>query len=300
MTNNFPRPYSTTKISFSLCLAALVVQAFAMIPVIGQQNGKNARSPVKLLAFRSGDKDIAVEHFGPANATGKSPVLVVFHAVDGLDEMCGPFYREAAGLFANKGYLVLLVHYFDRTGSQAADLRGYRDLFFGYFRKKEHKAEDTQRIKALLQTWSEVVRDAVAYARTLPHGDPSRIGLVGFSLGATLVLHAATQQKLEVAALVEFFGALPPDGRPRVNQLPPLLIFHGEVDGVVPVEQAYVLVGLLVTRKRPPEATVFPGVDHMFFKKDGKTLDRWSFLMAGMQTQTFLDKHLKKEAMVAR
>jgi carboxymethylenebutenolidase len=241
--------------------------------------------------FPSGGKDIAVECFAPATA-GRHPVLVTLHAVDGIDGDCARLYRSAARACAGRGYLVLLVHYFDRTGSAKADVAGYRELFADYFRRKEHTAEQVRRIALLSAAWVEVVRDAVAFARTLPNADGERVGLVGFSLGATVALTAATKPELKLAALVEFFGTLPRELWPALKKLPPTLIFHGEEDRVVPVEQAYALVGLLSLRKLAHEAEVYPGVGHMF-SRDGKEMQWAPFLDAKRRTDAFLDGHLK-------
>lgn len=236
--------------------------------------------------FRSGGTDIAVESFEGSQG-GKHPVLVVLHGNDGA---CASLYRTTARTYAAQGYVVLLVHYFDRTGKSPADLARYRQLFFHHFRQ-ECPAEQRKQMRALFDAWTETVADAVTYARGRADVDGARVSLVGLSLGGVLALHAATEKELKLAALVELFGALPAEARARLKKLPPTLIIHGDADEVVPVEQAYVLAGLLVSRKQRPEVEVYPGAGHLFFK--GETLQKLCFLQAKLRTDAFLAHHLK-------
>jgi dienelactone hydrolase len=272
-------------------LAALVLLAAPIAAGPGKEDGK---LKVETDTFKSGGKDITVECFAPS-VPGKHLVVVALHAVDGIDAGCARLYRTAAKDYAGRGYVVLFVHYFDRTGAARKDVEGYRDLFVGHFQRKEHKVEDLKQMKALLEVWAEVLRDALAYTRGRPDVDGERIGLVGFSLGGTVALSATIQYDLKLAALAEFFAALPQELRPALKKLPPTLIIHGEQDPVVPVEQAYALIGLLSLRKLAHEAEVYPGVGHMF-SLAGKETQWVPFLTAKRRTGAFLDKHLKPGA----
>jgi dienelactone hydrolase len=135
------------------------------------------------------------------------------------------------------------------------------------------------------------VRDAVAFARSRPEVDGERVGLVGFSLGASLALVAAAEHELKLACLVELFGALPREHRARVKGMPPTPIIHGDANAVVPVEQAYLLAGLLLARKQRPEVEILAGAEHMFLK-GGKQLQKVPLYVAKTKTDTFLKQHL--------
>jgi dienelactone hydrolase len=282
----------------AVALAALA--ALALLAGRGGAEGQAADDVRKpdVRHFRSGGKDIGVECFSPAGG-GKQPVLVVLHAVDGIDGDLADRYRAAARLAAARGYLVLLVHYIDRTGTAKKDVAGYRELFVGYFRRKEHTAEEVRQVERLSAEWVGAVCDAVAYARTLPNADGDRVGLVGFSLGATVALTAAAKHDLKLAALVDLFGALPAElRRDPLKNLPPTLVIHGDEDQVVPPEQAYIFIGLLSLRKVKHEAEVYRGTGHLF-STDGKTTQVWSLLDAQRCTNVFLEKHLKPAAAAA-
>jgi carboxymethylenebutenolidase len=271
--------------------AALALLALLGTPALAEPVKADTEAKPEVRHFTSGGKEIAAEYFAPAGG-GKHPVLVALHAVDGVQGPLVPMYHDAARACAGQGYVVLLVHYFDRTGAAKKDVEGYRELFVNYFRRKEHTAEQLKRIKELSGQWTAVVRDAVAYARGLDNVDSERIGLVGFSLGATVALAAAAEHDLKAAALVEMFGTLPRGSRAGLKKLPPTLVIHGEEDTIIPVDEAYCLIGLLAARRQPCEAEVYPGVGHMF-SPEGRAVQEAPLLAAKLRAMAFLDKHLK-------
>jgi carboxymethylenebutenolidase len=272
-------------------LLAMAVLALPGAPAGAEAPGPEAKPEVK--HFDSGGKRIAVECFSPARP-GKYPVLVTLHGVDGVDGDDAKPYHAAAKAYAEQGYVIHLVHYYDRTGATKKDVAGYRELFCNYFKSKEPRADDLKRIRALSDAWTEVVRDAVRFARAQPNVDGERVALVGFSLGGCLALSAAARRELKLAAVVEFFGTLPQELRPGLEKMPPTLIVHGDLDKVIPVDEAYALIGLLVTRKLVYEAEVYRGVGHMF-SLDGKSIQRGPFYLAKLRTDAFLKKHLQAE-----
>jgi carboxymethylenebutenolidase len=240
--------------------------------------------------FESGGKKIVVETFVPPG-NGKHPALLLLHAADGLGTPEAKMYRDLASDYAGRGYVIVLVHYFDRTGATKEDHDEYRELFVDFFTRQPTQ-KVIARTKELFAAWAETVRDAVAHARTLPRVDGERIGLVGFSLGGALAVATAVEHDLKLAALVECFGAVPFEIRVRPKTMAPTLIIHGDADRVVPVQQAYRLAGMLLARKLVPEMEIYEGVHHMFFK-DGKQLQALSLLAAKARADAFLDTHLK-------
>jgi carboxymethylenebutenolidase len=271
-------------------LAALAALVLLVAPACADPEKEDGKPKVETATFKSGGKSVAVEYSVPTRA-GKHPAVVLLHAVDGIDETWGPLYRNLAVEYAGRGYVVVLAHYFDRTDPDKKERAGYRGLFVNHFARKEPAKKDQERMNALFAAWSEAVRDTVAYARSRREVDGERVGLVGFSLGASLALAAASEHDLKLAALVEFFGALPRDYRADVKDMPPTLVIHGDADTVVPVEQAYLLAGLLLARKHRPEVEILPGAEHMFLK-DGKVLQKVPLFVAKTKTDAFLKEHL--------
>jgi dienelactone hydrolase len=277
-------------------LAGRGLLALAVLALLGAPAGAEAPDPVsnrEVKHFVSGGKEIAVDCFSPTRR-GKHPVLITLHAVDGVDGDFAKPYHAVAKMYANQGYVVHLVHYFERTGATKQDVDGYRKLFLTHFKSKEPRPEDLKRIKELSDTWSDVVRDALKFAKAQPNVDDERVVLVGFSLGGCLALSVAARPEVKLAAVVEFFGTLPRELRASLEKMPPTLIFHGEEDKIIPVDEAYALIGLLVTRKLEYEARILRGVGHMFVPPGGKQMREVDFLAAKFVTDAFLKQHLTR------
>ncbi len=211
--------------------------------------------------FTSRGKAIGLEVFAPA-AEGRHPAIVMLHGSGGM-VIGGDAFRGIARELAKRDYVVLMVHYFDRTGTKFGDPKIIKDNF---------------------TSWVETVGDAVKHAATLPAVDPSRIGLVGFSLGAYLSLSEAVFDP-RVKGVVEFFGGLPASLADKAKAMPPTLILHGEADKIVPVKEARDLQRLLQANGVPFEIKIYPDSGHAFLGEDG--LDSLN------RTLAFLDKHVK-------
>jgi carboxymethylenebutenolidase len=105
------------------------------------------------------------------------------------------------------------------------------------------------------------VRDAIGYVSQQQGVDPSRIGLLGVSLGGGLAL-ATAQQDSRVRAVVSYFGFVP-EGFGS-GRLAPTLVLHGATDRIVPVSNAYALQNLLRARRVAHEVQIYPGQGHGF------------------------------------
>jgi len=80
---------------------------------------------------------------------------------------------------------------------------------------------------------------------------------------------AATEPDLKLAAVVELFGGLPQELHARVTKMPPVLIFHGDKDDVVPVKEAYALRTCSRTRSASSRKRS-SRLGHMFLGDNGK------------------------------
>jgi carboxymethylenebutenolidase len=187
---------------------------------------------------------------------------------DGL-KGCGRVFREGAERVAQEGYVVLLVHYFDRIGVAAV---GPKD------------------INANFRAWMDTIAATVAYAAKLPGADAKRIGLLGFSLGACLSLALAAEDKVPLKAVVDWFGFLPDEFKECCKRLQPTLIVHGGADKTVPVGKAEELAALLKNRNVTHEVKIYPNQEHLFLTNPlgPDACD------AKRRTLAFLKTHLQK------
>ena len=185
--------------------------------------------------FASGGHTIAYDAFLPTNC-GPFPTLVSLYGSGGDHAgMAGP-----ATLFAEHGFAVYVLHYFDRT-----------------------EVNDKPTILRHFPAWGKTVWDAISHLDELPEVDSKRIGLLGFSLGAYLALSVAAVDS-RVQAVVEFYGGLPKEMKFFMRRLCPTLILHDDADTTIPVQEAYDLRDLLEKKQIPYEMKVYPGIGHGF------------------------------------
>jgi hypothetical protein len=64
-----------------------------------------------------------------------------------------------------------------------------------------------------------------------------------------------------------------------------------DADAVVPVDEVYLLAGLLLARRQRPEVEVVAGAEHMYLE-DGKKLQKWSLEVAKRKADDFLERQL--------
>ena len=218
--------------------------------------------PQSAITFPSGGKDIRLDRFLPEGHRRESnpqlPAIIGLYGSGGDHEGMS----EPAGQLAEKGFAVYVLHYFDRTGMVEMEK------------------------SALIQNfpvWMKTLWDAISFIEQQPQVDPSRIGLLGFSLGAYLAVCGAAIDP-RVRAVVEFFGGLPKEMKFFMRRLCPMLILHGEADPTVPVSEAYHLQEVLERKRIAYEIQIYPGVGHGF---EGAVWDD-----ARARTLAFLQKYV--------
>jgi dienelactone hydrolase len=211
------------------------------------------------LSFESGGKDIRLDCFLPDANGPRFPAVIGLHGSGGGHASMA----DPAGLLAEQGFAVYVLHYFDRTGT--AEIDGLQTIFRHF------------------PAWMKTLWDAVSFVARQPHVDSERIGLLGFSLGAYLALSASAIDS-RVRAVVEFFGGMPREMKLFTRRLCPVLILHGEQDKTVPVEEAYHLQQILEKKQIAYEMQIYPGVGHGF------SGEIWHD--AGLRTLAFLRKYL--------
>jgi carboxymethylenebutenolidase len=242
-----------------------------------------AATPAGVGHLDCGGVPVCVERFLPREK-GRRPAVVLLHGLDGM----GPAYREVAGRLAARGYVVALVHYFERTATKAQELPALLNRFRAFLDDPRPQAGHWSDLDATFTRWRETVEATVADVREDPNVDPDRMALVGFSMGGFLA--ASTAGAGQVRCVASFFGGLPQPLADQADRMPPALVVHGDADDIVPVRETHALRELLAARRRPCEAKVYGGVGHCFFR-DGK-LNWQAALNAERLTLAFLGRHL--------
>ena len=229
-----------------------LVLFFLAFAIVAARTARSAEETFEVVesksSYTSQGKAITIERFEPrAKRDGAKtfPAVLVIHGAGGLT-VGGPLYRESARTLARNGYVAHIVHYFDLTGTQIAEIKTMTRHF---------------------PAWLKVIADGITHVSKQPNVDPKRIGLLGFSLGSYLSLSLSTFDP-RVGAVVEYFGGLPPLLAREAKSLPPVLILHGEVDKIVPIAQAKALETVLKEKRAEFEMRLYPSQGHGFIGPD--------------------------------
>jgi len=234
------RPFATVLVRvvwLPLCLAL-----FAFATDVAPAGAKLSK---KTATIRSGKKPIQVEWFNP-QGKGPHPAILLVHESAGMTPFPAKMFRAYSELLAGKGYVVMLVHYFDRTGHVQVDPR---------------KVEE---IRKHFPAWRDTVRDAVKHLASRPNVDPRRVGLLGFSLGSFLSLSVAMEKDVGVAAVANLFGGLPDELWDELQYLPPVLMIGGKKDRLVSATKCYAIRGWCAEKGVACECCVFEKQGHLF------------------------------------
>lgn len=203
----------------------------------------------KKASFTSDNRPVTYEVFEGA---AEGPVLILLHGASGPDV---PLYRSQAQYFTTKGYTVLLLHYFDATGSSAPSSKNYN-------------------------SWIKAVQELVRQCGNDPKWSKRKIALIGYSLGASVALGAGSQG-IPVSAIADWYGSLPDEFFYRFKGMPPLLVLHGAQDANIPVVNAQQLIKLCGLKQLTCENHIYPDQEHGFTGKaledaDSRTVDFFS------------------------
>ena len=93
---------------------------------------------------------------------------------------------------------------------------------------------------------------------------PADLALAGFSQGTMMALHVGLRREQPLAAIVGYSGALiaPETLAGEVRSKPPILLVHGDMDDLLPIESLFDAVQGLAAAGVPAQWHVSPGVGH--------------------------------------
>jgi carboxymethylenebutenolidase len=184
---------------------------------------------------------INVDVYEPDRA-GRHPAVILLHGSGGIHLINPSLVNRYAEVLAERGIICFVVHYFDGTGNFTADDSVESANYFH---------------------WVRELRDAMTWVRARPDVRPNQIGMMGHSLGAWLAVGAAAADP-RVTRIVLLGSGLEPFLADSIKRMPPVLMFHGDKDDVVPQSDADHLAEYLRAKKFSVQYKLYAGEGHQF------------------------------------
>jgi len=193
--------------------------------------------------FTSDGKPVQEYHCVPKGSE-PHPAVVMLHGASPVKERGHDDYEKMCGELADLGYYTEFIEYYSQTGAVGV--------------------ERPELMKQDFPTWLDEIHSGLDALAKNPSIAPHRIALMGFSLGSFLSLSAGALEPSQIAAIVEYYGGLPPNLSEAAKAMPPVLILHGDQDVLVPVKDAHDLDELMTKDNRLHEMKIYEGANHAF------------------------------------
>ena len=121
-----------------------------------------------------------------------------------------------------------------------------------------------------------------------------KVGVTGFCMGGRLTFLAACTHPERIAAAAPFYGGGIVGHLDRAQALRcPLLLFYGEKDAYIPLDQVRRTEGELKTLGKRAETIVYPGADHGFFCEERASYHAEAAADSWKRLKAFFAQHLK-------
>ncbi len=205
--------------------------------------------------------------------TSNAPAIIVIQEWWGMND----HIKDVARRLAKHGYVAIAPDMYSRFGNTITT-----------------DADEAGRLMTTLQQ-EDGLKDlnaTVAYLKTVPGVDASRIGTMGFCMGGSYALMLPAVNA-DIKAAVPFYGQVPDPATPLQNLQAPVLYIYGEDDGWITHDHVDRLRGALKEYNKVGEAKTYPNTPHAFFNDSrpdvyspNEAKDAWD------RTLAFFSQHL--------
>jgi dienelactone hydrolase len=121
---------------------------------------------------------------------------------------------------------------------------------------------------------SEDLLNLIAFLRTVPEIDRNRIGVIGFSAGASAAMIAAGADQAEAPAFQALVAYYPSCRFPESHLVVDTLILAGAADTLLSIDRCRKLTVVTEGTPRPVPIETFPGAEHNFDRTTSEAATR--------------------------
>ncbi|HBR49382.1 MAG TPA: carboxymethylenebutenolidase [Nitrospira sp.] len=222
--------------------------------------------------YQSGN--VGMKAFVAAPQTNdKRPAILIVQEWWGLTD----HIRDIARRYAAEGYVAIAPDLYSRLGHALTTDAGEAGKLMNTLKQEDGLAD---------------LNATVAYLKSVPEVDATRIGVTGFCMGGSYALMLPCVNS-EIKATVPFYGQVPNPDTPIQKLGCPVLYVYGEDDGWITKADVQRLAAALKKYNKAGEIKTYPGAPHAFFRDTDPSVfrpdaakDAWS------RTKAFFKQHL--------
>jgi carboxymethylenebutenolidase len=203
----------------------------------------------------------------------RRPAIIVIQEWWGLTE----HIKDVARRFAAEGYVAIAPDLYSRLGYALTTDPGEAGTLMNTLQQEDG-------LKDLHAT--------VAFRKSVPEADATRIGVTGFCMGGSYALMLPCVNK-DIKAAVPFYGQVPNPDAPLQQLSAPVLYFYGEDDGWITKVDVQRLAAGFKKYNKSGEIKTYAGAPHAFFRDTDPNVYRPEAAKdAWARTKTFFKQHL--------
>ena len=203
----------------------------------------------------------------------KRPAILIVQEWWGLTE----YIKDIARRYAAEGYVAIAPDLYSRLGHALPTDAGEAGKLMNALKQEDGLTD---------------LNATVAYLKSVPEVDATRIGVTGFCMGGSYALMLPCVSS-EIKAAVPFYGQVPNPDTPIQKLACPVLYLYGEDDGWITKVDVQRLVAALKKYNKTGEIKTYPGAPHAFFRDTDPTVYRPEAAQdAWARTKAFFKQHL--------
>jgi carboxymethylenebutenolidase len=231
-------------------------------------------APIREITVQYQSGTVGMKAFVAAPQTReKLPAVIVVQEWWGLTD----HIKDIARRYAAEGYVAMAPDLYSRLGHALTTDAGEAGKLMNTLKQEDGLAD---------------LNATVAYLKSVPEVDATRIGVTGFCMGGSYALMLPCVNS-EIKATVPFYGQVPNPDTPLQKLACPVLYVYGEDDGWITKADVQRLAAALKKYNKAGEIKTYPGAPHAFFRDTDPSVfrpdaakDAWS------RTKAFFKQHL--------